>query len=205
MESKTKVVAGSGVAILLAILFAVFGFNGDSDTQSQTSQQTPSEDERFEGDLSTRLKTFTEGIQEDLIIKKVIYGKLEAGESQDVFVCPDARAWRVSLRSFSLVANADGTASASSTYLGYVGTTSESTISDDYTAPYSSLMIGYEMATGTLATTTSSYSKLALSNSEVIICNADENLFVTIQAEANVLSHATSGSGLIGQSRPHLV
>ena len=98
MDSKTKL-AGGGVAILLAVLVAVFGFNGDSDTQ-QPPRQTPPK--TFSGDVSNKLQAFTEGIQEDQIVRKVIHGKLVAGENQDVFTCPDGRAWRVSLRSFSL-------------------------------------------------------------------------------------------------------
>lgn len=114
-------------------------------------------------------------------------GTIPAGQNEAYYTNRSGRRQYISLASI------DTNGTASSSFKFYVGTTTSTTI-NDFTAPYSSLINGFTIATSTVATTTSSIES-HLSGSAVIPVADGVTVFVQIQA-ANGAVCASSGSGI---------
>lgn len=94
------------------------------------------------------------------------------------------------------LADAVTTGTASSSYYLYIATSSSATVSNDFSAPFSSIIDTFAIATSSVATTTSSIDKHKVSNNGVIPVAHNEYVLMTLQANTTACANAGAALGL---------
>lgn len=180
-ENKVFGIVG-GVIALAAVFVGGFMFDAPPMDKSEIEKIVKKEVKDLDagGSLEEDQVVFVNGIQEGSVLETWGYETLVNGQNQKT-VLNTGRDRYVTLSRVSAIDDASGTNLASSTYVAYVGTTTDSTISDDYARTTNNLML---IDGGIIATSTKGLSITSTttdSGQGTLLWKANEYLFVHIQ------------------------